>query len=70
MTVYPGCVFTRMNPMKSITTITPEQHAESVIDSLGYDSETVGHYIHGIQRYIMTAGAFNHIISFFRRKGI
>ncbi|CAI2373598.1 unnamed protein product [Moneuplotes crassus] len=44
-------VKSQMNSGRYVGTITPEQHAQGVLDKLGHDRETSGHYIHGIYHY-------------------
>ena len=48
MTVLPNSVRTSMNSGMYFGTITAEQHGKAVIDQLGWESWTLGHWIHGL----------------------
>jgi len=41
-----------MNPGRFTFTVRPEQHAKAVIDKLGFETETYGHWTHGLRHEI------------------
>jgi len=53
MTVLPRSVKTNMNTGGTPFTIRPVTHAKAVIDQLGWEKETVGHWWHEFQTFMM-----------------
>ncbi|CAI2374829.1 unnamed protein product [Moneuplotes crassus] len=59
-----GYVKSNMNSGRYMFTITPDQHARGVLDKLGYDTETCGHYIHAIHQYYLERPIEGAIITY------
>ena len=53
LTVYPHSTKSQMNSGRYTFTVTSEQHAKAVIDRLGWESETSGHWIHGFKNHFV-----------------
>eukprot|EP00347_Sterkiella_histriomuscorum_P009091 403342553 len=71
LTVCPRGVKSGMNSGRYTDTITSEQHASSVIDKLGWDSETEGHwrhYTHAILKRFYPTGYIINSINAKRRQ--
>ena len=70
LTVYPASVKSQMNSGRYTFTVSSQQHAKSVIDSLGWDSVTQGHIVHGFQHFMKSYEPFysiNKYINYRRR---
>ena len=53
LTVYPHGTITQMYSGRYTFSITAEQHAKAVIDKLGWETETQGHWIHGFKNHFV-----------------
>ena len=64
MTVCTMGVKTKMNISNAVGMITPEENAKSVIDQLGWEGETLGHWKH----YILNKSLDNPFSAYFIRR--
>jgi len=64
LTVSPASVKTQMNSGRYTGTITAAAHAKSVVDKLGWEVETVGHWVHASRDYILNYQPFKFINNF------
>jgi len=53
LTVLPMSVKSSMNSGRYLGTVSAGAHAKAVINQLGYDKETFGHWYHGAQRIFL-----------------
>ena len=56
MTVTPASVITNMNPGNSDYTIKADEHAKAIVDQLGWQQLTWGHYKHALQYWVDVTG--------------
>ena len=56
--MHPGYTKTSMNPGRFTFSIPAEAHAKAVIDKLGWEIETFGHWKHGFRHYIREYAPF------------
>jgi len=61
LTVHPASVKTQMNSGRYPGTVTAAAHAKGVIDKLGWDSCTYGHWVHAARDFIMDYEPFKTI---------
>jgi hypothetical protein len=59
-----------LNPGIFFATITAEQHAHAVIRSIGYEKETYGHWIHGVQNNLYNFKPTAAFITWFNRRRV
>jgi 17beta-estradiol 17-dehydrogenase / very-long-chain 3-oxoacyl-CoA reductase len=65
MTILPGPVLSQMTRYKAPLVITPEIHAKGVLDALGHDKLTFGHYYHYLFMHLCNSRTFN---DYYQRK--
>jgi len=63
MTVTPASVKTQMNSGRYCMTVTAEAHGKAVIDQLGWQSVTWGHWMHAIGPFITTYTPIGYFIT-------
>jgi short-subunit dehydrogenase len=68
LTVHPASVKSQMNSGRYTCTITRDQHAWAVINSLGWDSETHGHWNHGLRDFLLKYEPFYSINNYVNGK--
>jgi short-subunit dehydrogenase len=71
LTVDPRSVKSNMNSGRYLFTVTADQHAKSVVDQLGWELETQGHYVHDFEdtvTHIWPLNSIVHAINFKRRQ--
>ena len=52
LTITPRNVKTQMNSGVYLFSIQPEEHAKAVVEAVGRDEQTWGHYLHGMQSWL------------------
>ena len=67
-TVLPMSVKSSLNPGIFFATIAPEQHAHAVIRTMGYETETYGHWKHGVQNNLYNFYPTSALISWYNRR--
>lgn len=63
LTVLPRNVKTQMNSGRYTFTILPNEHAKSVLDHVGRDHVTWGHYSHGLQNWLLGIPPAKYLIN-------
>jgi len=68
LVVTPGPVRTNMNAGLNLFSADAEPHGRTVINHLGWYNDTRGHWIHGIEPYLMAITPFGMAVEAYNRR--